>query len=199
MALPGLLVEYLVVGSMALLWALPLAGIDLSGQIPFGSAAALAPAIYVLGMFVDFAAFVLLTRFPLEIYSIKQAIRVIANHELDNESQKDSKCRVGDRRNSKALIKLGLQNMELLKEVKERSSRDRIARGALVNILILWLISFWVSTPQLITLSDIQWAALSLFAFVVWVFLERHSYRFEVQLGHELDEVNNKSTASKGD
>ncbi len=57
MVLPGLLIEYLVVGSMSPLWFLPLISVDFNNGIPLGKGAALAPAIYVLGMFVDFVAF----------------------------------------------------------------------------------------------------------------------------------------------
>ena len=62
MALPGLFVEYLVIGSLALLWALPCAGVDIfHKELDALTVTALAPAIYVLGMFVDFAAFAAVT------------------------------------------------------------------------------------------------------------------------------------------
>ena len=142
MALPGLLVEYLVVGSMALLWALPLAGIDFSGTIPFGSAAALAPAIYVLGMFVDFIAFMLLTQLPRRKYSLKHAVRIITHNGLDEGLKEDNPFSIHNHQNSQGFIWLGLREPGLLKEVKERSSRDRIARGAFINTLFLWVVSY---------------------------------------------------------
>lgn len=79
MALPGLFVEYLVIGSLALLWALPLTGVDLeSNDLVTIKIAALAPAIYVLGMFVDFIAFLFVTGVPFRNGSYKARVRRIA-------------------------------------------------------------------------------------------------------------------------
>ena len=193
MALPGLLIEYLVVGSMALLWALPLANIDISGQIPFGSAAALAPAIYVLGMFVDFIAFALLSQLPIREYSLKQLIRNIANSSFKKSDPKhlQNNMFASDiRRNSTGIIRLGLDNPELLREVNERSSRDRIARGAFINILLLWGVSLWSNTPTIFNFNTFQWVGLALFSLMVWTFLEWHSYRFELSVGREVKSKN---------
>src|SRR4051812_15491224 len=59
MALPGLLIEYLVSGTLALAWLLPLTGWQTkevqNWQLPL-----LAVALYVIGMMVDLAAFTLL-------------------------------------------------------------------------------------------------------------------------------------------
>lgn len=199
MALPGLLIEYLVVGSMALLWALPLANIDISGQIPFGSAAALAPAIYVLGMFVDFIAFALLSQLPMREYSLKQLIRNIANSSFKKDPKflKNNMFASDIRRNSTGLIRLGLNNPELLREVNERSSRDRIARGAFINILLLWGVSLWSDTPTILNFNTFQWGGLALFSLMVWTFLEWHSYRFELNVGKEVQCKNIQPSTSE--
>ena len=188
MPLPGLLIEYLVVGSMALLWVLPLLGIDVSDQIQLGTVATLAPTIYILGMFVDFIAFALLSLLPIKEYSLKHLIRKAVNRDVNEENHSISKNLFyeNEKRNSAAHIWLSLESPDLLKEVKERSSRDRIARGAFINILILWLLSATVNTPILIQFTYIQWLITSLFSLLVWVTLEQNSYKFELRVGHEL-------------
>lgn len=190
MPLPGLLIEYLVVGSMALLWILPLLGIDVSGQIELGSAAALAPTIYILGMFVDFIAFALLSQLPTKKYSIKHMIRLAVNRRLDldknNNCDSTNVFYENGNRNSAAHIWLSLENSHLFNEVKERSSRDRIARGAFINILILWLLSATAHSTVLIDLTNLQWLAASIFSLLVWITLELNSYRFELRVGSEL-------------
>lgn len=199
MDLPGLLIEYLVVGSMALLWALPLANIDISGEIPFGSAAALAPAIYVLGMFVDFIAFALLSQLPMREYSLKQLIRSVANSRFKSDSKflKNNMFASDIRRSSTGLIQLGLSYPELLREVNERSSRDRIARGAFISILLLWGVSLWSNTPTILSFNTFQWSGLALFSLVVWIFLEWHSFRFELSVGKEVKSKNIQPSTSE--
>jgi hypothetical protein len=76
MNIPGLLIEYLVIGSTALLWLLPLAGVSLTSteSASIGKAAALAPALYVLGMLVDFCAFLLVSYVPNKTGSLKALV-----------------------------------------------------------------------------------------------------------------------------
>jgi hypothetical protein len=76
MNIPGLLVEYLVVGSSALVWLFPLLGVPiLEKSLSFEKAAALAPALYVLGMLIDFAAFFLVTEVPSKRLCLKALVR----------------------------------------------------------------------------------------------------------------------------
>ena len=194
MALPGLLIEYLVVGSMALLWLLPLVGINYEGEIPFGRAAALAPAIYVVGMFVDFIAFVLVSRFPRRKYSLKALARWIVRRKPDIqniENIRNNVFRDGYGRSSRGTIWLYLHAPEIIKEVQARSSRDRVARGAFVNILIMWVISIASpnsSLPIFSCVSVYEWVLIVIFSLCVWLFLEANSYGFELRAGDMVPE-----------
>src|SRR5882672_6349564 len=62
MALPGLLIEYLINGSIALIWILPFIRQELNGFKDFSSVI-LIPVAYILGMYVDILAFIL-TSYP---------------------------------------------------------------------------------------------------------------------------------------
>lgn len=186
MALPGLLIEYLVVGSMALLWLLPLADISFKGSIPFDKAAALAPAIYIIGMFIDFTAFVLVTRFPHRKYSVKALARWYVRRKPDIKNIEENVFKEGYGRSSRGTIWLYLHAPEIIREVQARSSRDRVARGALVNIIIMWVISAHFpckSLPALLSLGSGKWFLLTLFSLCVWFFLEANSYGFELRTG----------------
>lgn len=183
MSLPGLLVEYLVVGAMALLWLLPLAGIDLSTGIPFGSAAALAPAIYVVGMLVDFVAFVLLSSLPTRKYSLKTFARWITHRKLDIEDLKNNALNPLPGQNTRKRIWLQLNAPDIIKEIKERSSRDRIARGALVNILFMWTVSVIRPAQPLSDISNAYWLTITIVFLILWIFFEGNSYSYEVRAG----------------
>lgn len=187
MALPGLLVEYLVVGSMALLWALPLAGLNLDGEIPVGSAAALAPAIYVLGMFIDFAAFILVSKIPTRDYSLKALVRWWVHEKPDIEVSDKNPFAGKFGRSSRGLIWLSQYSPDLAREVRERSSRDRVARGVMVNILLIWLASKSVGESAPIIIPDTSWILILTFSLCVWLFLETHSYSFEIRAGELID------------
>jgi hypothetical protein len=188
MSLPGLLVEYLVVGAMALLWLLPLSGIRLSESIPFESAAALAPAIYVVGMFVDFIAYILLSLLPTRKYSLKTFARWITHRKLDIENLKDNALNPLPGQNTRKRIWLQLKAPDIIKEIKERSSRDRIARGALVNILFTWAVSNKMPDQLLSNVSNFYWLIIAIIFFTLWIFFEGNSYSYEVRAGEMVPE-----------
>jgi len=186
MAIPGLLVEYLVIGSMALLWLLPVVGVGLNGEIPFGKAAALAPAMYVIGMFVDFVAYLLVSRFPARKYSLKALARWYVKKKPDIQNIDNNLFKEGYGRSSRGTIWLYLNAPDLIKELQARSSRDRIARGAIVNILLIWLLpktTTSVGIESLNSVCDIQWIVLVLFSIILWAFFEANSYGFELRAG----------------
>ena len=182
MALPGLLIEYLVIGSMALLWFLPLVQIDLNGEIPFGKAAALAPSIYILGMFVDFCAFILISRIPNRKYSLKFIPRWIAARKngLSGRPGMNVIAEIGG--GVRRSIKLGIIAPDIIPEIKANSSRDRIARSAIFNIIMMWYVSSveFVGKIEIFNvLSNVHWLALVLFFFVLWIGFQSFSYSFE--------------------
>ena len=191
MALPGLLVEYLVVGSMALLWFLPLVGISINGEIPLGKAAALAPAIYVLGMFIDFIAYILVSKLPVKKYSLKSLVHKFISNKPDIKNIENNIFRSGVGRSSRGTIWLHLNASDLVKEIESQSSRDRIARGALVNILIMWfLVNIELVTKVLptVAMTNTHWFFLSLFSLFAWMFLEANIFGFELRAGQMVPE-----------
>jgi hypothetical protein len=179
MNIPGLLIEYLVVGSTALLWLFPLLDIPFISEqtLSFEKAAALAPALYVLGMLVDFIAFILVTVIPWRKYSLKALVRCSVHRRVRRENPKLALPLIGEGRSSQITILLIQHAPALMKEVELRSSRDRIARSAVVNLLalaaVLWCVkfNFWLSSLTLVA------AVVSL---VMWAVFEYNTSEFEL-------------------
>jgi len=191
MSLPGLFIEYLVVGSLALLWAFPLAAPDL----PFSDfsslmIAALAPTIYVLGMFIDILAFALVTYFPRPYDSYKDRVRQMVE-ESERAGRKGKVQAAGkvlwggfsDRDASKAslerhqeqMVKIWLlsRHSEIGKQIEMRSSRDRIARSSIINLALIFLVH--LNSSPFYALASLTLAA---FAVPMWVFYESSSQKF---------------------
>lgn len=135
MILPGLLIEYLVIGSVALLWVTILVEpIRLeSEQVVY--LIALAPGIYALGMIVEFLAFVLVSVPPRAC--LKNGIRCWVESKCLESKVTKCKCangqRTARRQISIHLDAVKLKAPELAAHVEMRSSRDRIARGTWTN------------------------------------------------------------------
>jgi hypothetical protein len=170
MALPGLLIEYLVSGALAFAWLLPL----LQNKIPKVDGSYLPVfllLLYVLGMVVDFIAW-WVTRLP------KQWVRSWVYRRYRGIASPDSES------GTKRAVKIGFYAPELAKELAMRSSRDRIARGAIINAFFsaVFILPWWAG------------AALVAFSIIVWASFERLSYGFELcaeqaveeKLAHEL-------------
>lgn len=120
MILPGFFLEYLVTGSCALLWIYGLFAIfGLQDIFRINSALALliAPAIYVVGLVVDAVSRTVLRKGRMRL-------------EKRGWIKKDSGEK-GPLHYSEIL----LESSDLAKQIELRSSRDRIARGAVGNIL----------------------------------------------------------------
>lgn len=168
MALPGLLIEYLIVGSLAFAWLYPIlkrAGLD---SITPSNLPLIVLGLYVVGMMIDFYAFILLR-------PIKQLVRARADkrYRLTNTS--------GWGRTAARAAKFSLHAPEIAKEVQMRSSRDRIARGAFINAVLATVLG-----RELISL----WAGLFLIvtSFLMWMVFEFLSYSYEVKAEQALEE-----------
>jgi hypothetical protein len=163
MALPGLLIEYLITGAIALIWLYPL--IERAGytQISASNLSLAVPALYVAGMVIDFAA-----------YWLTKPLKKVIRERVEKQYRLTF---TGERGTSVArLAKFTLYAPELAKEVGLRSSRDRIARGAIVNMI---LITIFV-TPV--------WGGLLIVASGgLWWGLEFKSHAFELMAEKELD------------
>jgi len=173
MALPGLLVEYLVSGAIAFAWLFPL----LQSALPRIDAALLPVAfllLYVLGMAVDYLAWAL-TRVP------KRWIRAWVSRRYggDGTSERQS----GTLRQAK----IALYAPDLAKELAMRSSRDRIARGSVVNAILatVFLLPWQFGVP------------LVAFAMLLWAGFERLSYGYELCAEQVVDEKLQRDAAKK--
>jgi hypothetical protein len=129
MSLPGFLVEYLVNGSCALVWIwmiVLLAGSD-APALDKSSLALLAPALYVLGMIIDFIA-----KLFEELFKVHKKGARTTFHDFLRKKESDKYDY------SKTAI-IAAYSTDLSNHVGMRSSRDRVARGSIVNALLLTL------------------------------------------------------------
>src|SRR4051812_13237476 len=127
-ALPGLLIEYLISGALALVWLVPTleaSGFDNVLELPLPL---LVVGLYVLGMTVDFFAFWVVKPF-------KRVPRHWAIRKCMDASQFEQK------HSTTYDVRFALYAPEIAKEVTMRSSRDRIARGGIVNATALIIVN----------------------------------------------------------
>jgi len=158
MALPGLLIEYLVSGAIALTWLLQLPALH---DKLFGLPSAFLPVafllLYVVGMVVDFLAWNV-TQYPKRWIRTLVYRRYRGSDAIDRESGTLRQARIA------------LYAPDLAKELAMRSSRDRIARGCVVNSVLAgcFVLPWWVGV------------LVSTFAIVIWASFERLSYGYEL-------------------
>ncbi len=156
MSIPGLLIEYLVNGAIALLVLYHTEVgprlLETGTKLPV-----LALALYVAGMAIDIVAF---------------AITRQAKHWIRRSVF--SKYRPGQGEDTvsgtERQARIGLFAPELYREMAMRSSRDRISRGLIVNAL---LAAFLVKPTWIGVVATIS-------AVVMWLSFERLSYVFEL-------------------
>ncbi len=132
MQIPGLLIEYLINGSVALIWLLPL--IISTNVIPDKidnstlAVVILVPALYVLGMVIDTVA-----NFIVSPHKARIRERMYQKNGISEaEFQKMDGYLIE--------AKLILYAPELAKAVEKRSTRDRIARSSIVNVILAMII-----------------------------------------------------------
>ena len=154
--LPGLLIEYLVNGAVALAWLYPLIASYLR-DVTASLLPVIAVGLYVVGMVIDVLAWAI-TR-PLK-HNIRRRVHQKYSRSADPEAVS------GTMRHAK----IALYAPELARELATRSSRDRIARGLIVNAaLATILVRPW-------------WGGALLFvaSVVMWVMFEKLSYTYEL-------------------
>ena len=174
MALPGLLIEYLVSGAIAFAWLFPLIRAPLTHiDAPYLPIVFL--LLYVLGMAVDFIAWVA-TR------PLKHRIRAWVYRKYVAENSKETQS--GTLRQAK----IAMYAPDLAKELAMRSSRDRIARGSIVSAICatVFLIPWQIGLP------------LVLFSVVLWSGFERISYGYELCAERAIDEKLQREAAKSG-
>jgi|SRR5215472_1207912 len=126
MILPGFFLEYLVTGSCALLWIyglFVLFGQAQRLQIDSARSLLIAPALYVVGMIVDFMS-------RTALVGMRDRMEEIAE-------KKEGR---GSDRSPMHYADVLARSPDLARQIELRSSRDRIARGAAGNLLLATIV-----------------------------------------------------------
>jgi hypothetical protein len=150
-----------------------------------------AVALYVVGMIVDFIAYWLVR--PLKPFVRGRAKARYASIYGQAAPAGSSAARQA---------KLALHAPELAKEVAMRSSRDRIARGAVVNAIVALVLehAFHLYHP---TLSVSIWIPLIVLLIVMWGVFEYISFGYELRAERVVNEkvelTKNDRAASTGE
>jgi hypothetical protein len=159
MALPGLLIEYLVSGTIALVWLYQFVGAGV--RFEAWQAPLFAAGLYVVGMSIDFIAFWVVWRLKPFVHrrvarriGIATSLRGASSTARQVYIQKSSK--------------------EIAAELAARSIRDRIARGLFVNAAI----AAAVGVPGIHRWTLACAAALAL---GMWWFFESTSHLYELR------------------
>lgn len=165
MSLPGLLIEYLVSGALALLWLHPFLPFPVQ-ELQAWHAPLVGALLYVIGMAIDLAAFAVLR--PVKF---KVRARVARRVGLGPESARSS--------GTARLVFIQKASPVIAAEIAARSSRDRIARCTFVNLVIATA----VGVPH------VPWSLLlmlTVLALVLWLFSEATSHVYELRAGQVL-------------
>lgn len=181
--------EYLVVGCIGLLWALPLVASQqrdaLASHDKF--VVLLVPVVYVLGMCVDFVAEQLLS--PVK--------HLIAKRQ-DDGGLPDVAEDLGYPSSS---VFVTFKSPELAKDLQGKSTRDRIARGTWLNLLIATLVycfrdPLFLDIPRLYLVPACALATGLTFA--MWWRFERLSRQFRHYAVATIARAEDPNTASGG-
>lgn len=168
MSIPGLFVEYLVIGTIAMLWLWPLTSI-LAPLVPKDEifTLLLVPVLYVIGMIIDYVGYLLFRPVRNRIRD-----RIYIQYKGDLEQSGDLEAR------------LFVHAPELAKLVTMYSSRDRVARGTTINGIlaaITFVIYFWrTSQWYQIQVAIIVGVIGTVFCYLLWANCQRVSCRLEV-------------------
>lgn len=136
MKLAASLVEHLVTGTGALIWIALLLAKDAApgwGELPGWVGVLMVPILYGVGILLDYIAHFFLR--PIESIIIRRRRRIWGD-------EKDSRLL---RSPTVAII---LKSRELAEMLELRAVRQRIARGAFVNLLLATLILMFFGFPQ---------------------------------------------------
>lgn len=178
MAIPGLLVEYLIGGALALVWINPLLiRLQINTSTPTSHIPLLALGLYFVGMGIDFCALLLFRPIKLRVRS-----------KVEKEYGISDTLGVG--RTASRNAKFLLNAPDVAKEVAMRSSRDRVARGAIINsaLATIFTVPAWLGCLAIILSS------------AMWIYFEYSSYSFELKAEEALDKklaiASSRSTAS---
>ena len=171
-------IEYLVTGSLALLWLVPLCHalrhniVDILTKLsPFTIwTAILLALVYVVGLMLDFVAYTLM-------HGQRKAIRKELA-DLDGRYKAALKSRGIDHLAGNAFILY--KAPELAKTLAAYSSRDRIARGATLNFAIAAIVDALIlwSYPASLIVSA-AFLALTCLAYFAWFRFQSQSWELK--------------------
>jgi len=174
MNLPGLLIEYLIVGAIALIWiGVIFSDIDTSFLNKTDSQLFLIPMAYVLGIFIDFIAWIVTK--PIKKIIRNHAIGVVRDAMLEQDisfNENDYKHYWNEK------ITIEKSYPDLNKELSGRSSRDRIARGVVINLIPITIV-FWSNIHVYGILAII-------IASLMWIRFEHYNFFYELRAVHSI-------------
>ena len=186
--LSGLLVEYFVVGAVALLWLIPLlqtypafAGTIASKEASGVVIALTVPAIYVVGMVCDFLGY-WITHWKKE--------------QIDKEAWE--KVKKVDPGSQIIHVYAVCYEPKLAEEIESRSSRDRVARGSLAAFIPVIFVSP-VTWPLYLHLVIVIFVTACIA--MLWFRFQKLSTKYEVsavhvlQVKHKIDLYSNAQQA----
>jgi hypothetical protein len=179
MAIPGLLIEYLISGILTLIWLYPLANTYLpqdttrflthSSYLPLFVA-----CLYVIGMIIDYFAWLITKPFKNRI-----------SQRLEKRYALELPPSPG--RSHIREAKFVMYAPEIAKESAMRASRDRIARGIIVNSIIATIVYSLLLDTKLHFALPIG-VILIIMSSVIWGAFEKVSYGFELKAEQAIDE-----------
>ena len=186
MQIAAYFVEYLIIGSVTLVWSLPL--FLLIGAEPPSNAlslALLAPFVYVVGMLVDVAGHVLTRR-------RRRKIR-------KNSGEKyRQRYRLSEIVDETVEAELFAHNADLAKAAVARKSRARVARGVTTNGVLAgscWLTALIWSNADLVIVLVVAIGSL-VAVWLFWLTWERWQ-RLAVRFNHRaVSEIRNRADTS---
>lgn len=196
MQIPGLLVEYLINGSLALVWLFPLLmfiGFDPDKiGISSSNAILLIPVLYVLGMVVDSVA-----NFIVRPHKRRILQRAYKRFNISE----DERLKIGQFSREAIFI---IYAPELAKATQISSSKDRIARSTILNAILLTttfcLHSFRQSNNPLdLVLYLAGGVTLVLICWGMWARFQYLSYDFELKAYKVLEEKLQYDRVRKGE
>jgi len=199
-------VEYFVSGSGGLAWLAILLGITRSevSNLEPAHLTLLLPAVYILGMFIDGAVSIAvkplkgLARSDQPLADLRKRLtkqrNVKGRSETPSLSSENSEG--GSRRDVPFIV---LHSPDLARELQARSSRDRIARGAWLNSLLVMVIAGLspertreLLGPARLGISQttivLSAAAIAIVAFAMWWHFEYYTESFRRNAVTAIDE-----------
>ncbi len=169
MQTPGMFIEYLINGSVALVWVLPILKLlEIPTPKETATAALLLPGLYVIGMIIDYFG-----------WFISRSYK----GRLKGEALKGSG--LSDKDTDILQPNVFIYAPELAKASEMRGSRDRIARGTFINIVVTTILLSVYSSKLEIPLSPlyvvILGSILSMLCGLMWVRFQRLAYEYELR------------------